>query len=378
MANPNETIRILCTGSAGSGSLPYIDNAIAQLDPKQRGKIKSYKIFDWMHKVDSSVEVGTVLNLDSELRENVRKRAIDLICDDIKTSGPKYAIIRTPATFYWMRRPEEGLNYEDIKKIKPDLVLVIIDDAPRVQQVLSEDGQWREHKFTLRELADWRAREITRSQEIIEPVVGGFPINVFLLPRDHPPSVFTDIFTSPEKPRAYFSFPITHMNAAGIAKAKAFMERLRERYVIFDPLTMQEEKLVEEWKKNPAAEHIKVEVKYRTESRIYDVPSREVEDASKVIDTEIVRRDQTFIDESDCLIVYYPGTILSVGVIYEIVYAHIHGKRVFMFHDQRPSPFLVHSTTRIFAKEEELLDFLLDGVQFPLPEDQLRKKLGIC
>jgi len=375
MSNSNKTVRILCTGSAGSGALSYIESAITQLG-EQRKDIKLYKIFDWMHKVDPSIEEGTVLNLDSKIRENVRKRAIDLICDDIQSSNPKYAIIRTPATFYWRRTPEEGLDYEDIKKIIPDLVFAIIDDAPRVQEVLNVDEQWKNHNFTLREIADWRAREITRSQEVIEPLLSESPISVFLLPRDHPPSVFTDIFISPQKPRAYFSFPITHMDSKGLGKAKAFLEKLRERYVVFDPLTMQEEKLVEEWRKDPRRERIKVEIKYRTESKSYEVPSHQVDDAAKVFGTEIVRRDQIFIDESDCVIVYYPGKILSVGVIYEIVYAHMRGKRVFMFHDQMPSPFLEHSTTRIFEKEEEMLDFLLGGV--PFRETQLRKKLGIC
>ena len=76
------------------------------------------------------------------------------------------------------------------------------------------------------------------------------------------------------------------------------------------------------------------------------------------IDGQIVDRDYKLIAQSQTVVVYYPTTTLSAGVICEMKEAIHMGKRVYALWlpEQPPSPFFTRYCTRWFREEEALFD----------------------
>ena len=81
------------------------------------------------------------------------------------------------------------------------------------------------------------------------------------------------------------------------------------------------------------------------------------------IDGQIVDRDYKLIAQSQTVVVYYPTTTLSAGVICEMKEAIHMGKRVYALWlpEQPPSPFFTRYCTRWFREEEALFDYLAEA-----------------
>ncbi|MCD6357756.1 MAG: hypothetical protein J7L75_04175, partial [Thermoproteales archaeon] len=103
------------------------------------------------------------------------------------------------------------------------------------------------------------------------------------------------------------------------------------------------------------SEAVEVEV----EGRRLVLSVREIMEARDDIIDQIVARDYKLIDQSDMIIVFYPTTAISPGVLNEIHYGFTHNKDVYAIfpHDVR-SPFFEYYTTMIFKDHEELIEHL--------------------
>ena len=74
---------------------------------------------------------------------------------------------------------------------------------------------------------------------------------------------------------------------------------------------------------------------------------------------QVVVRDYKLIDQSDMIVVYYPVTTLSAGVLSEINYSFTHNKEVYaIFPQEDISPFFSYYTTKVFKSVEEFISYL--------------------
>ena len=75
---------------------------------------------------------------------------------------------------------------------------------------------------------------------------------------------------------------------------------------------------------------------------------------------QTVARDYKLIKQSDLVVVYYPTTVLSAGVISEMIYAVANGKQVFAvwLPPTEPSPFFSYYCTEpIFRSTQALFAY---------------------
>jgi len=73
------------------------------------------------------------------------------------------------------------LKKKEVEALDPDLFLVIIDDIVRVRERLKNDPQWKEHKFTLVELAQWRREEIKGIYNLSRDLLLSTMIKIFFV-----------------------------------------------------------------------------------------------------------------------------------------------------------------------------------------------------
>ena len=106
-----------------------------------------------------------------------------------------------------------------------------------------------------------------------------------------------------------------------------------------------------------AAREGKKEVVFEVEGKEFKIPLREIEDAKEDIVDQVVARDYKLINQSDIIIVYYPVTYLSAGVLSEINYGFTHNKEVYAIFPHSVSPFLKYYTTKIFKSVDELIEY---------------------
>jgi len=326
----------------------------------KKNEVKLFRLRDLMLELAQergiSATEETILDLPEETRRVLRGWSVEKIL--VEAQSAKVCIVSTPASFIWKKRPIRGLEFADVQKLNPELFLTIIDDVFRVRRTLRNERQWQGQEFTLEDIAEWRQREIEAVQDFVRIY---FPQTRrhYLFARDHPPDVLYDLIFSTHKKKVYFSYGITHADEKALERVKALISKLRDHYVVFDPLTIKDHLLVEGLKELSGDRRIRITISYRTGKETFDEPADEVEEASKVMDTQIVTRDYQMVDNSDIVVAYLPGVELATGVICEIVRGYTYGKPVYTYHPHEASPFLAYHCTKLFTDENEFVQFLL-------------------
>lgn len=162
----SEQVVVVCTGQPGSERDEYL------LELKQKRDFFYYHLFDYI--VEEAGKDDYVLNklnvldfYDSkpDKLEGFRAQAIKRIIEEIRERSGVH-IISTPYHFEWKGKSYKGLREDEVKILNPDLFLLIVDDLIRVRERLKLDPQWREHNFTLVELAQWRREEMLGSHSL--------------------------------------------------------------------------------------------------------------------------------------------------------------------------------------------------------------------
>ena len=151
---------VICTSQPGTGRDQYLQEL------RKKREFFYYHLFDYI--VSEAEKEGYTLSTQNVLDfydskpaklESFRAKALTRITSEIKERDGVH-VISTPYRFEWKGKAYTGLKKDEIKTLNPDLFFVIIDDIIRVKDRLENDLQWKEHKFTLVELAQWRREEI--------------------------------------------------------------------------------------------------------------------------------------------------------------------------------------------------------------------------
>lgn len=359
---------IICAGNPGSGRDEYIQKMLAMYN--KDGEIKYYHFYDYLlQKLRSegfNLNKETILDfVANNQRETERIRAvtIDEICEEMGDSG--IHIISTPYSFEWNGELIYGLTANDSRKLNPDKFIVILDDIVRIKERLRQDPQWSDKEFTLVELTKWRRTEVDGIKSLayqFDP-----PKEFYILPVEHSPKVLFELVTNAKKKKVYLSYPITSTTEEERAKTAEFAKKIEDLYIIFDPITIKEWNLVEQWneerdkardKAEKMPESVKCSVSYELGDKTYVCDSEEIRHAIRDIRHQIVERDYMLIDASDYVVAYHQRRQISAGVICEMVHGKTHGKFVYVMYPYEPSPFLEYYSHRIFTNSEQFLEFL--------------------
>lgn len=364
-----ERVVVVCAGQPGSERDEYLQ----ELNEKR--EFFYYHLFDYI--VEEASRDGYVLSklnvldfYDSkpDKLEAFRAQAIRRIIEEIKERNGVH-IISTPFHFEWKGKSYKGLREDEVKALNPDLFLLIIDDLIRVRERLKMDDQWRDHNFTLVELAQWRREEIMGVHSLSH---GFVPHKEFYLAaREHGVGLLEDLVFNRHKKKVYLSHPITGESEDFFEEVSRFAHHLRPYYTVFDPSMIKDWAIVEAWRqvrnetrgKREMPRKIKVRIEYSDGLKEYEIDAWDIEAAIKNIRAQIIDIDYRIIESCYCVVAYHSREQISTGVICEMVEAKSLAKFVYVYYPFEPSPFFEWYSTKIFVEEEKILDFLKSTVQ---------------
>ncbi len=363
---------VVVTGPAGSGAYEAVSEAAAG----SGGRIKVLRAFDTMREValeEHGLEISeqNVLNLLRERLMSIRAEAFRRIAERVE-SDPGVYLIRTPATFFWGGTVITGLDYSVAEALRPDAFVVVVDDVMSVRERLASDPEWSRERFTLRDLAMWRAQETA----LVKQLAGQLKAEFYVLARNHPPRVLRALALEPWRKKAYLSFPITHVppeEEGRFDEERAeFVDELDSLgVVVFDPKTMTEGAILSALEAarmrgvSDPSEPVEVAVEVGGEVRRFEYPYSELEAVAPLVVGQIVVRDFDMIESADMVVVYNPLGVGSPGVACEMLYGHrVLGKRVYLIWGGRgmPSPFYTYFADARFSSKGEFLEYMRESL----------------
>lgn len=357
-------MRAILTGQVGVEKQAYLE-AVARQAAAAGEALHIYHVGERMYAEAPDVRPGRILDLPLSRLHTIRRSVFkDIIAE---SAGQENIIVNTHATFRWRHGLFRAFDFDQIEQLRPDMFLCMVDGIHAVHHRLH-----REHMVdaTLKDLIVWREEEILATELLALAV--GCGQRCYILPRGaEGPTARTcfGLVCRPETPRAYLSFPMSHVMGMPevLAEIEAFRRAFAERFIAFDPGDVDEKWLLDEAIRAAREGRDFVEAHIRDDDgqrRDFPVPVKQVLDIAGDIDGQIYTRDFRLIDQSDMivsLIPELPGGIpgLSSGVERELHHAYEHGKEVYVIWKprRRPSVFITETATRVFRSAEEALDY---------------------
>ncbi len=352
------------TGISGSERLQYLHEVSTiskQLEIVDVGEL----MFKKSETLGITIPEGKILDMDPLALDYLRAVTFEDIlrkANNVRSRNGVLAI-STHACFRWKKHLTHAFNFYYLNQIDPDVYINIVDNVHYIWAKL-EESQWR-GRLSLKDILVWRDEEAFITRILAEYRRKPF----YLVSRREDPGILKAIIYDVEKairdgrkplPKAYLSYPITYVKGnEDFMKSKEEIKKvLRESgIVLFDPIAIEEMDIVGaaiEAKKKKQ-NHIELEI----DDKIHRLKIEDVLNAAEDIKDQIVVRDYQLINQSDMIVVYYPITTLSPGVLSEINYGFTHNKEVYaIFPHESWSPFFEYYTTRIFKDVDSLLDYL--------------------
>jgi adenylate kinase len=364
---PSEKRVIVCTGSPGNGR----DDLLLQMREIQN--FHYYHLYQYI--VEEARLEGTILTklnildfYDSspERMERFHRSAISRVVEEIeKRSGTH--IVSTPTHFEWKGNRFSGLQSDEVNSLNPDMFIVIFDDILRVKERLKEDIQWRGHRFTLGEIANWRREEIKRVYSFAKSFKTRREVQ--LVAFENGPNFLKEVLWGIGKEKIYLSHPITGEGEGFFEDTFRFGQSLSDYYIVFDPYMIKDWDIVEKWRSTvnetiergePRPRKLRFSMEYKTGIVEQEIDVLELEAGIKNLRFQVIDTDYRIIENSAMVVVYHPRASISAGVMCEMVYAKALGKLVYVYYPYEPSPFFEWYATRIFTQEKELREFLIN------------------
>lgn len=408
---------VIATGVSGSGKLSeagggpgyivrLIEEGTQRIAREQRegrwaSPIKRLRCIDMGRlMLDRARDLGlvvrteTILDMAPEALQELRAIAFTEVANDPDLWEPGLCtILVTHACFWWkghlipgldthylkllfdetrrrMPAPDEAAVQETLSglrlapPVRPEGIFyaTIVDSVYQIQRRLNETEQWK-GKLAPDEVIAWQEQEV-----FISKMFAAYErVPHYLIAHDEPVKTLFDLICF-KRPRIYLGYPITNLRREGQARliemAREFGQRLREHFVVFDPLSVKDEEAAsfarigdEEFEQQYSAEQ-------RAEILAWAGSLEQVRGWGQTLDDHTrlqlaratVVRDLRLIDQSHMNVVYYPTSQMSFGVLSEMIHAHTTGKKVHILYPFKSiSPFL---------------EFYATGVYNPRPDEQ--------
>ena len=362
--NPQSLV-VFVTGISGSGRfdlLQQLSSSAKELHIIDVGT----KMYEKSRELGVNIPDGKILDMDPLALEYLRAATFEDILKEVEKIREKgeVATISTHVCFRWKTPLLHAFNFHYVNKLSPDLYINIIDNAHYIYAALASSNAWR-GKLTLKEILIWRDEEAFITRLLAEYQRKPY----YIFPRHEDPATLEKILFDVERakktggkpaPKAYLSYPITHVKGDPefVEQKNEVKKKLKEAGVaLFDPISIEDSLLIDmayDAEKN-GKNHVEINLADKTVT----LPIKQVYEALEDIKDQVVARDYQLINQSDFIIVYYPTTVLSPGVLSEIKYGYTHNKHVYaIFPHESASPFFEYYTTKIFRDLDSLIDYL--------------------
>jgi adenylate kinase len=352
-------MRAVVTGQVGVDKTPYLEAVKAEALARGHDLAVCH-VGQMMYAEAPDVPPGRILNLPIG-RLNTLRRAV--FKEILRTADRhKNVLVNTHATFRWKHGLFAAFDFDQMKTLKADLYLTLVDNVENVHQRLLRD---HDIDHTLKDIMVWREEELLAT-EILANVTRGYG-HFFMISRgkDLPTTqtIYRLLF-EPWRKKAYVSFPMTHVMDLPdvLSEIERFKRTMHEHFICFDPADVDEFTL-----------HQKAVHALQEGQTMIEVPAAEGRLTLKTADVaqisgdilgQIYARDFKMVDQSDLIVSLVPELpsgrpALSSGVERELHHAFEGGKEVYVIWRCRstPSPFITETATRVFTEVDEAVEY---------------------
>ena len=374
-------MKTIVTGTVGLDKLPYLQE-VERLAGAAGHELTVCHVGRRMYAEAPDVAAGRILDLPMS-RLNLLRRSVfkDILA---LAEQRENVIVNTHATFRWKHGLFPAFDFDQLAQFDADMYVCLIDDVFALHARLEKDHQI---DHSLKDLLVWREEETlatemmmlgcrlagqmrTPRQESGEE--GGFDgpgeaRRFYLLAIGQggcTAKAMYRLMFEPDRPRAYLSFPMTHVFDLPevLAEIDVFREAVGERFIVFDPADLEEQQLnMDAVAASQRGQKI-MEAEVLGQVLRFDVA--EVMAVSGDIHGQIYARDFMLIDQADMIISYVPELPdgkpgVSSGVERELQHAHEATKEVYVIWRPRvaPSPFVTETATKMFASTDEAMEY---------------------
>ena len=350
---------IVVTGMVGLDKKNYLQNVCAYAAEKGR-RVEVCNVGDMMYKEAPDIANGRILDIPLKRLHLLRRSVFkDIIA---KAEESENLIVNTHATFRWRHGLFPAVDFDQMRQLKADMYLCLIDSAEALHARLS-----REHSIqhTLKDLLVWREEEVLGTEMLCRGINDKTPF--YCLARggeEATTETFYRLVFEGERKKVYLSFPMTHVADMPEVRAeiKQFRERMKRLFICFDPGDLEEAYLPGYAEKAQAEELDYVEASALGQTIRLDL--RQVKQIERDINSQIYARDFMLIDQSDMIISFIPRladgrAAISSGVERELQHAHEAAKEVYVIWtaSQAPSVFVTQTATKVFNGVDKALQF---------------------
>ena len=365
-------MRAIVTGQVGMDKKRYLEAVVTHA--KEHGHTAPiYHVGDLMYSEALDVKPGRILDLPLSRLQSLRRAVFkDVIT---QSQNQKNTIVNTHATFRWRHGLFSAFDFDQLRALKPDMLICLVDNIEVVHHRLHRD-----HVIdaTLKDLMVWREEEIMATEMLAQAL--GCGNDFYIVARGRHAETVESVYRlicRPEMKKVYPSFPMTHVVSMPdvLAEIDAFRAELAEHFITFDPGDVDEKLLLDS-----AVEAVKEGHEFiMTEAGSFSggkdrlqVSVKQILDIAGDIDGQIYMRDFKLIDQSDMIVSFVPelpGGIpgLSSGVERELQHAFEHGKEVYVVWKpaKNPSPFITETATQVFRSTSAALAYFEEKGMFP-------------
>lgn len=394
-------MKVVCTGMSGTGRTSYV-RAVEAMAKAAGRSVRVFDVRDTMFEVarerGEELEEETILDVFPTALGAYRATALERIAAEARDLPPETSwILVTHATFSWNYSIVPGLDVYYLNLLEPDLYVTIADGILAIRQRLTEE-RWQ--RVTVNNLLWWR--DVERASTEMMAAWQRKPH--YLIGRRQGAETLYRLMEEPQglERTVYLSYPMTHLEGEELlSKLERFRQRLREKMIVFDPaavddFTLEQDAAIGFSDGSAEARAIGATLTSnkladggnggglslgqfsgvggansktgKARDMVLDArPEDEHGEARPAnpenidhIDGQIVDRDYKLVAQSENVVVFYPTTTLSAGVICEMKEAIHRGKRVYALWMPKspPSPFFTRYCTKWFREEEALFDYL--------------------
>jgi len=357
-------IRIFFTGQTGLDKSEYLERVIKICEDKYDDEVILFNMGNLMYeevkKMGGQIEEGKILNL-SILRLKCLRRSVT---KDIKhycdVNPDKNIIINGHACFRWRHGLFFAFDFDMLRELKIDFYMTLIDDVDSIYyRILSNKSI--EEEYTLNDILIWREEEII----LTEAVALALDSNYYVISKKNPIDTVPKLLYNPDLKKAYLSFPIT--KAIGkpdlLARIQGFKELMAEKMIIWDPITIEERRLL---RYSNGIKEEEEEITVETLGNELSFKIEQLESIRKDIDGQIIARDYLLINQSDMIITFIPEIEgehdISAGCQTEMHYAFELPREVYVLveSEKEPSPWIQQHATKIFSGDkmfDEIMEY---------------------
>ncbi|ASJ04114.1 MULTISPECIES: P-loop NTPase family protein [Thermococcus] len=379
---------ILLTGPPLNGRDEYITEALKLADEKSYAY---YHVFDYIREVGKELGVKitrkNVLDFaisHQDLMNEIRDEAFSRIRKEIDESEMRFHLVSTPSLFRWGSGSVIGFTTSNLKLLRPDRVIIVLDDVLSVRRRIINDPEWFERfgenpeNIKLTTLVMWREDAINHVKTLIHELKKeGTEVRYILqFGIRHPYRVFLDlVFHEAEKPLVYLSYPMTGHEEEYYHRVRDFYNKLSEHFTVLDPGALDDWWVVAEYdaqvNKNPSIKRIKIKHLLDGE-QVEELDREDIEQATDILRRQLVERDFNLVDVSKAIAVYHYAEGVSAGVISEMAEAYRTLAAIYLYYPfkRRPSPFMEFygmqnpSRRTMFKDEDEMIRAMIEEKEY--------------